>query len=235
MQAALILNGPALEPVWLKQQLSKVTYLVAADGGARSLQQLELVPNYWVGDGDSSTPTLRHWLRSHQVFCQEHAPCKAHTDGYLAWQLMVEQRLSFNECYILQALGGRLDHQIANLGLVKIMNDYLLAGDSSTLQIDHAGLATIITPSEQVTVLPPMRMQLSGKPQNHFSLQAYGGTVAHLNVRHAAYSLKDYQLAPEEDLTISNQFSAVVGSEISWTSGYLMLWVEGECQWQRLS
>lgn len=229
------MGGRAVDLAWLGKRLAEVKYIAAADGGAESLYKLGIAPDFWTGDMDSSSSKVRAWLKGQQTYCVEYDAHKAHTDGYLAWKLLSDREgASFEELYLLQALGGRLDHQLANLGLLKAASYALMAQKKKMSALEHVGVATIVEPNEQLTILPPMRMQLMGARGGRFSLQAYGDRVAGLSIRGAEYELQSYDLALGEDLTISNSFTEVA-AEISWTAGDLLLWVEGDCRWQRLN
>ena len=94
-----------------------VDLVVAADGGARLASRLGLRVDAWVGDGDSLGAAELEELRRAGVPIT-HAPAdKDESDAELA--LLAAIRAGAGEVTILGALGGpRLDHELANLGLL---------------------------------------------------------------------------------------------------------------------
>ncbi len=244
----LVLAGPAVEGAWLRRQLAAIDpitmgslaapqrIIIAADGGVNILHQLNLLPHYWVGDGDSSQPAALAWLTQHQVPQYRYATKKDRTDGRLAWQLAQQLCPKIYAVRLWQALGGRLDQLLAALGLVSQISKQLVAYSPCLApKLDGRGSATICSPTQTITILPPMGIELHAPHRgSKFSLQAYGGTVENLNIWGAEYSLEDFTLELGDDLTISNHFDDQP-VYISWQAGELLLWLDGEgVRWQRI-
>lgn len=112
--AVLVANGPL---VWTEELLAlcaEADVLLAADGGANHLARVGLRPQRVIGDLDSLLPTVRRWLGEEMLL---HRPDQDRTDLEktleFAAQTYPEHRLT-----VLGALGGRIDHEMGNLGLL---------------------------------------------------------------------------------------------------------------------
>lgn len=97
----------------LKSQLQK-TRVIAADGGMAHAEALDLAPELWVGDFDSTSDELaeRHRTVARHAFPAE----KDKTDGEIAVDEAV--RLGAREIVMVGGLGGQADHALAHFGLI---------------------------------------------------------------------------------------------------------------------
>jgi thiamine pyrophosphokinase len=88
--------------------------LIAADGGANHLARLGLRPAAVVGDLDSIHSDVRTWLGEKSMV---HRPDQDRTDLDKALDYVFNE-LGIEKLTVLAALGGRSDHDLANLGLL---------------------------------------------------------------------------------------------------------------------
>ncbi|HEX7172876.1 MAG TPA: thiamine diphosphokinase, partial [Candidatus Limnocylindria bacterium] len=97
--------------------LDAADLVIAADGGAETLDRLGRRPDRVVGDLDSTTPTLVARLEANGVPIERHPTDKEATDTELA--LEAARTAGATEIVVLGALGGvRVDHELANLLLL---------------------------------------------------------------------------------------------------------------------
>lgn len=112
--AVLVANGPV---VW-NEQLAAVAAaadpLLAADGGADHLARIGLRPKLVVGDLDSISPGVRRWLGEDRMVPR---PDQDRTDLDKALGVALDE-LGLGSLTVLGAVGGRIDHAVANLGLL---------------------------------------------------------------------------------------------------------------------
>lgn len=97
--------------------LDRADLVIAADGGAGSLDRLGRRPDRLIGDLDSVEASLADRLADAGVVVERHAPDKDASDTELA----VEAALAAGatEVVLLGAFGGsRIDHELANLLLL---------------------------------------------------------------------------------------------------------------------
>ncbi len=88
--------------------------LLAADGGADHLARLGLRPAAVIGDLDSISPETRAWLGEESLIVR---PDQDRTDLDKALEYAFEN-LSVEHVTVIAALGGRVDHELGNLGLL---------------------------------------------------------------------------------------------------------------------
>lgn len=97
--------------------LDAADVVIAADGGAATLDRLGRRPDRLVGDLDSIDPALAARLEAEGVPVERHPTDKEVTDTELA--LAAARAAGATEIVVLGALGGRrIDHELANLLLL---------------------------------------------------------------------------------------------------------------------
>jgi thiamine pyrophosphokinase len=139
--------------------LDDADLVIAADGGAASLDRLGRTPDVLVGDLDSIDPTLVARLAVAGTTVERHPVDKEASDTELAVELAIGA--GARSVVVLGAMGGsRLDHELANLLLLA---DPALAGHdvravrgSTLVRAVHDGerLELNGSPGELVTLLP---------------------------------------------------------------------------------
>ncbi|MCC8060332.1 MAG: thiamine diphosphokinase [Clostridiales bacterium] len=116
MKTCLIVSGGSLEPDFAAGFLekTKIDKIIAVDGGLAYLDALGRVPDYIVGDFDTIDETVTERYRSYPyIVWERHKPEKNETDTELARSLVLT--LGCGEIIFLGALGGRVDHMLANI------------------------------------------------------------------------------------------------------------------------
>jgi len=115
---ALIFSGGIYDdPRHYKRYLDDADLIIAADSGAGAVLSLERLPDVLIGDMDSiRTDELRDIQNGREVEIITQPPQKDYTDTELAVHLARERGAV--EIYICGALGGRLDHELANLSFL---------------------------------------------------------------------------------------------------------------------
>jgi thiamine pyrophosphokinase len=122
--------------------LADADLVVAADGGARWLDAIGVMPGVLVGDLDSLDPQQVDRLERAGVRVERHPAAKDASDAELALHRAHES--GAEEILMLGGLGGdRLDHEIANLLLLadpRMGNrDLRLVRGGTTVRVAHAG------------------------------------------------------------------------------------------------
>ena len=176
--------------------------VIAADGGYPLAVQAFGRPDLAVGDFDSlghiptDVPTLLHPAE------------KDDTDLALAAEAAIERGAT--ELYIYAALGGRLDHTLANLQLIASL---AARGIRATL-IGADGVAVTALFSGQCAAFSPRL--------GTFSVFAHGGPCEGVTLSGVKYPLADAALTPDRPLGISNEFLGERAT-VSLLSGTLLL------------
>lgn len=118
-QVVYILSGGELgDPDFFRERAADAApaALICADGGARHLTALGMTPTLIVGDMDSLDRDSRQRYASLGVTLISHPREKDQTDTELA--LREAFGMAPQEIWIWGALGGRIDHALANLSLL---------------------------------------------------------------------------------------------------------------------
>jgi thiamine pyrophosphokinase len=115
-RAVIVANGHLADPDRARQHIRPGDWIICADGGARHVRAMDLIPHVVVGDLDSLDPTLRADLEAAGVRFEMHPTRKDETDLELALHLAAAEGVG--EVDVLGAVGGRLDQTLANLLLL---------------------------------------------------------------------------------------------------------------------
>ena len=109
----ILMGGDLTVTRRLKSQVQK-TRVIAADGGMAHAAALDLSPELWVGDFDSTSDELAEQYRhvARHAFPTE----KDKTDGEIA--VDEAMRLGAREIVLVGGLGGQADHALAHFGLI---------------------------------------------------------------------------------------------------------------------
>ena len=116
MRALIVLGGDLPSPQLLRRCAGEAELTIAADRGLEAFEAAGVLPDLLLGDMDSvSAGTLARREGSTEM---ERLPCeKDDTDGGHAMEVALSRGAT--EITILGALGGRMDHALANLMLLK--------------------------------------------------------------------------------------------------------------------
>ncbi len=117
MNAVILANGDFENSARLRDLWAHADLRVAADGGARIARlHLQIAPHIIIGDLDSLDDETAHWLDVNRVERIQHPRAKNETDLELA--LALAPKRGADRITILGALGGRIDHTLANIFLL---------------------------------------------------------------------------------------------------------------------
>ena len=159
--------------------------VIAADGGYDTLKELNIRIDLLIGDLDSikDAPTGVELIR--------HPVEKDENDMHLAYLEGRRRGYTFFEIY--GGVGGRADHTFANYCLLS----YIKANGNSARLYDKNSIAYVI--KNEAT-------RVTGKPEKHISLFAFGGVARGVRIKGLYYGLEDGELSPEFPLGVSNRF-----------------------------
>lgn len=201
MKAIVLADGDApgraaLDAAW-PGWADSVEVVIAADGGARHADALQLAIDTWVGDGDSITADALDALAARGVAMRRTSMAKDESDTELA----VLEALTHDpaEVLIIGALGGvRFDHSLANVGLLAMPQ---LAGRPAALLDARTRIRLISAPDAGGSVV---RMALPGRVDDLVSLLPFGAGVVGVTTEGLAYPLADEPLPPGPARGLSN-------------------------------
>jgi thiamine pyrophosphokinase len=114
--AVVIADAPSADITPFRALVDAADLLVTADGGARYLLALDILPHVAVGDFDSLDPEQLRLLERSGVELVRHSIHKDETDLELALLEAINRGATC--VHVLAALGGRADQHLANLQLL---------------------------------------------------------------------------------------------------------------------
>ncbi len=185
MKALIVLGGDAPGAALLTRCAQGADVTIAADRGLEAFDAAGIAPDLLIGDMDSVNPeTLQKYAHIGQtrLRCQ-----KDDTDGEAALHLAKER--GAQEVVFLGALGGRLDHALANLMLLNLAH--------------RLGMRAEIV-DEQVRILRvDGKETLRGAAGDTVSLLPLGSAQG-VTLRGFAYPLEEGKMTSFSSLGVSN-------------------------------
>lgn len=193
MRAIIIAGGQAGDGGW-KDWVRDGDWIIGADGGAGRALAWGLVPDLVIGDMDSLTGEDRAILEGRGCRFVEHPRAKDETDLELALRYAVE--MGTQEIVVLGALGGRLDHTLANVLLLTLP---VLDGVSVRIA-DGRGETLLLRGGRAVT--------LRGKAGDLVSLLPLGGDARGVTTSGLAWGLAGDRLRFGLSQGVSNEMTS---------------------------
>jgi thiamine pyrophosphokinase len=120
MNAIIICGGIIEDYTYFKRFLENADYVICADGGARHVKMLNVVPDVLLGDFDSISGSDYDFLKQ-RTNVETYPVEKNETDSEIAVELALKK--GYRNIIILGGTGGRLDHTVANMLLLKRIHD----------------------------------------------------------------------------------------------------------------
>ena len=186
----------------LLEPLGSEDYLLAADGGLRHLEKLNLKPHGILGDFDS----LGYTPKGAEVFPVE----KDDTDAMLAARKGLE--LGWREFLFYGALDGpRLDHTVANFQTLQFL-------------ADHGATGYLVGRDYLVTVVKNETISFPEQAEGILSLFCLGADAKGVTIRGLHYELEDGTLTPGFPLGVSNHFTGKKATVEVKDGSLLALW-----------
>ncbi len=178
--------SPFSDAAALKAYLRDTDHVIAADGGLQLLTAMGVCPHRVIGDFDSaafptdSTVTVTK-LPTHKDDTDVFAAAKeALSDGY-------------REFLFLGCLGGRLDHTVSNLFLLRFLHE-------------HGAKGMLVDERHEVRLLTSGTHVIPCRKDCYLSLLPYGGDATGVYIRGAEYPLENAMLDTAFPLGVSNGF-----------------------------
>jgi thiamine pyrophosphokinase len=156
MKTLIVAAGKMPSKKLLAERAEHSNFIIAVDGGILAFKKTDIIPNLIVGDMDSATAVLvQRYIRVGSENRRAAAE-KNETDTQLALDLAI--RKGAKEILLLGATGGRIDHTLSNIMLLKRA---LRAGVSmriedktQVIEIGQGEFDILGTPGQTVSILP---------------------------------------------------------------------------------
>ena len=207
-KAIIMAGGPINQELALKELALGYDLLIAADSGGEFLYRHGYIPTILLGDFDSISSETLLALETQGAEIITYPAEKDYTDLELAVETSILR--GAEEIAIYGGLGGRLDHTLGNLGLMR--------------KAHKKGVKMVLTGlRERVFLLSPgQAVILPSTEEGFFSVLPLSEKVEGLTIEGAKYPLSEIKLEYGSTLGIHNEF---VGApvRISVTVGYLYI------------
>jgi thiamine pyrophosphokinase len=195
-------------PMGVGESLPFVTRVIAADSGAYTALALGLVVDEAVGDFDSVSPAGLKALAEQGASVEAHERDKDATDLELALSAALRHQPA--RVLVLGGLGGRVDHELANLLLLGVD---ALAGVDVVLQSGRRTV-TVVRPGRLVTI--------TGNAGDLVSLMPLNGAAVGVTTSGLRWLLMDAELPPGTTRGVSNELLGQQAS-LTCTGGVLLV------------
>ena len=195
---------------FLKKNKTENTCLIAADRGVEFFMGTDLEPDVAVGDFDSlSAEGAKYMETLKHTEIRRLKPEKDDSDTQSAANYAIEQ--GTERIMILGATGNRIDHLMANFGL-------LMLGKIKQVQIVLVDAYNYVSLIESGMILK--KEEQFGKYVSFFPIE---GEVTGLTLKGFKYPLNSYTLKVEDSgLTVSNEISDPE-AEVTFETGKLLM------------
>jgi thiamine pyrophosphokinase len=202
MTAAVICHGEIKDYEFHRKLIEGCSLVICADGGVFHAKSMNIKPHVVLGDFDSCSREFAKTFEGVKVV--KYPSEKNETDTELA----VDYALSAGERHILLlgATGSRLDHTMANIGLLVSI-------------AEKGGTGEIINENNRAFIIKD-RAQVHGKG-TMVSLIPFGGDVKGVTLKGFKYPLTEFTLEMGTSRGISNLLEEEIG-EISIKEGTLL-------------
>lgn len=191
MKICIILNGKIKNYDYIKNIITKnnYDYIICADGGANHSYKMGITPDYIIGDLDSISSNIIDFYKLKNVKFEKFPSKKNETDTEIC--VYLASRLNAKEIDFIGALGGRLDHMIANINLL--------------YYVRNQGIYTkIISEDEDIYIAINEEISISGDMGDTISVIPLNGDAKGVTLNRLEYPLNNYDMKFSLPLGISN-------------------------------
>ncbi|MBW2630874.1 MAG: thiamine diphosphokinase [Deltaproteobacteria bacterium] len=204
----VISGGAVNDPQFLYEEIRSVgnRVIICADGAAQRLKASDITPDFIVGDMDSiDEDTLRYFEATGSRIIR-YPGDKDETDTQLALECAFG--MNPDEIRILGALGGRVDHTLANISLLVMcvkrgVDAKIVDKDCELLVVDRSCV-------------------INGREGETVSLIPLSSDVRGITLEGFRYPLSDGLMEIGKPYGVSNRLAGTRGT-ISVKSGYLLV------------
>ena len=181
---------------------TKADFVIACDAGYIHAQRADIVPDVIIGDFDSYLGDLPGGVEIIRT-----KPEKDDTDTMMALKLAI--RRGYRRIMLVGALGGRIDHMLANISLIAFA-----ATKGADLQI--------VDGHHQIFAVRDGKRRVPRSSWRNLSVFAFDTECTGVTLRGVKYPLEGAVLTNTFALGVSNEFTKDI-AEISVESGILIV------------
>ncbi len=204
MKHILILTGGYLNATFAREYIRSLSYdrLFVVDKGLEYAQELGLIPDYVVGDFDTVNMNVlaqyeKQERQGKPIVIERHPAKKNATDTEIAvWEAMEENATVIT---LLGATGSRLDHVLANVGLLK-------------QTVEHNIFMQVVDETNRIQIVDgkfhsECRIRREEQFGTYISLLSLTDTTEGVTLQGACYPLTNATIYRGSSRTISNEIA----------------------------
>ena len=177
-------------------------FVIAVDGGLRYLRECGIEPDFLLGDFDSLGEEYAQTVAKYRGMGEDHflqlPVVKDDTDTMAAARLGI--RRGYKDFLIYGAMGGRLDHTLANI-------------QTMTWILRSGGQASMLDGNTRVTVIGPGVFRIPGDFEGTVSLFALDRCLSGVTIRGMKYEIKNAAVPNDYPVGCSNETLPDSGSK----------------------
>ncbi len=186
--AYIFLNGDFDTGDMQDKDSTNDAYIIGVDGGVRHLRKLGLNPDLVIGDLDSVSGDDMKWILENAIEVKQFPSEKDQTD----FELSLEHAISLGskKVQIFGALGGRMDHTLANISLLSNPR--------------YADIEIRLVTRDETLFFIHKRTEIKGNIGDIVSLLPWGDPVTGVITIGLKYPLRGETLFPYQSRGMSN-------------------------------
>ena len=191
MKVCIVLNGEIKNYQKTKEIIlkEKYDYIIGADGGCNHLYKMNIIPNYIIGDLDSINEELISYYKNKNVIFEKYTTHKDETDSEIC--IYLAKKLNATKVDFIGTLGGRIDHTLANIGLMNYVKN---------MDINPR----ILTSEEEILIVKNEKITLKGNKGDTVSFISIVGDSKGVTLEDMEYPLNNAKVGYLSSLGISN-------------------------------
>lgn len=196
MKCIIIANGDLEYTSDIYHLIKNAQLIISADGGAKHLRALNILPHVMMGDFDSISPEDKLFFKKKHVKIFTFPSKKNHTDSELCVSWALENNAT--DITLLGVTGSRMDHTLANIFLLKRLARLHIPG-------------RIINKNNEIHIVTDF-IEIQGRPKDFLSIIPVTEKVTGVTLKGLEYPLKNATMEMGSSLGISNSFKGTTAS-----------------------
>lgn len=190
MRAIIVSGGNKPSKELLMKHLRQDDYIIGVDKGCNALYEYGITPDEILGDFDSADLNIIEYFKNKNVKSQSFPPEKDYTDSDLGY--IVAKERGFKEIIFFGATGTRVDHMLANIGI-------MIKANRENIHME------IIDDNNRMLIINK-KTTLKGKYGELLGFHALSDVVKNVSIEGAKYTLANYDMTLLEPRAICNEF-----------------------------
>ncbi len=207
MKKLLLVLGGTLDEQFLRMcyDTFQPQFVVAADGALEKVLKANIPCDCGLGDFDTVSKEVLEYFKNAHTQLHSFPPEKNETDAELAVQFAINQNPDV--IWIVGATGGRIDHMLGNLELLR-------------LTLGKGIVCKIVDPQNCIQLLDGPTVLERLPKWKYVSFLSYTDQTEGITLKGFAYTVNDFTLKKGSTRCISNEICEEK-AEVSFTKGLL--------------